>query len=349
MVRTGYDYSISSRTSDMFAYTAKQDGVVKSVTDKGIIIEYKDSTQHGVQLGRVFGKAEGSIYPHDIVTHLEAGKKFKKGDNIAYNTGWFEQDILDPTKIVLKKNMVVKTALLESDQTFEDSSSISIELSGKISAKTTKVKSLTVGFKQNILNPVKVGQSVTPKDLLLIIEDEITSNTDSFDEESLSVLRNLSNQAPKAKYHGIIDKIEVFYNGDKEDMSSGLRALADQSDRVLAQTCKATNKPVVTGRVDDEYRVSGTPLSLDKAEIKIYLTINTPSSVGDKGVFANQMKSVIGEVMNYSVTTKNGEKIDAIFSYRGFLNRIVNSPILIGTTTSLLKKIADKAIKIYEG
>lgn len=280
-IRTGYEYVIANRTTDLFAITARQPGKVLSKNKFGIIVEYEDGTKKGVSLGRNYGKAEGSMYPHDIVSNLEVGAVFKKGDAIAYNTGFFEQDILDPNAIIMKTSMSVKTALWESNQTFEDSSSISKELSSKLSAKTTKVKSIVVDFKNNLLNVVKPGQDIHPKDILMIIEDEITSTTSSFDEESLAVLKKLSNQAPVAKYTGTIDKVEIYYHGNKEDMSSSILMLTDRSDKLFGDIAKATNMPVITGKVNSDYRVGGVPLTLDKAEIKIYMTIETQAGVGD--------------------------------------------------------------------
>lgn len=348
-VRTGYESVIANRTSGMFAYNAKMNGKVIGKNKHGIIVEYEDGSRFGVALGRVFGKAEGSVYPHDIVTKLEAGSIFNKGDNIAYNTGFFEEDFLNPGQVILKNAMVVKTALYESNQTHEDSSSISKALSIKTTAKTTKVKSLTVNFNQNLLNVIKIGQKVFPKDILMLIEDEITSTTNAFDEESLAVLKKHSSSAPKAKYTGTIDKIEVFYHGNKEDMSPSLLALADHSDKQLNDMAKATNSPVITGQVNSDYRVSGLPLEIDRAEIKIYITIATSSGVGDKLVFANQLKSVVGEVMDYDVHTEAGEKIDAIFGERSIAARIVHSPKIIGTTITLLKVVAQQAVKMYKG
>jgi hypothetical protein len=281
VVRTGYENVIGNRTSEMFSYTAKSSGKVISKNKTGIIIEYEDGTKKGIPIGRIYGKAEGSVYPHDIVTPLSVGDTFKKGDTVVYNTSFFEPDFLDPKSAVMKNSMLVKTVLWESNQTLEDSSSISPELSKKLTTRTTKIKTVTVDFTQNLLNVVKVGQNVHPKDIFMLIEDPITSTTKYFDEESLSVLRKLSKQAPSSKYEGVIDRIEVFYHGSKEDMSSSLRALADQSDKLMADIAKSSNQPVITGKVNDDYRVGGTPLSLDRAEIKIYITIETQAGVGD--------------------------------------------------------------------
>lgn len=47
MIRTGYESVIGMRSGPMFAKTAKMDGVVTSVTDKGILVKYKDGTEEG--------------------------------------------------------------------------------------------------------------------------------------------------------------------------------------------------------------------------------------------------------------------------------------------------------------
>ena len=349
LVRTGYESVIGNRTHDMFCYTARQDGKVISIADKGIIVEYKDGTRKGVALGRIYGKAEGSVYPHDVKTTLKENSSFKAGDCIAYNDGFFEPDFLNPGRVIFKTSMLVKVALVETNQTFEDSSSISRKLSDKFNTKTTKVKSITVGFKQNLNRVLQPGTEVRPKDILMFIEDEITSSSGQFDDQSLETLKRLGSQTPHANYTGVIDKIEVLYHGDKQDMSASLKLLADRSDRSMADMCKSSGKPVITGQVNDEYRVSGVPLTLDKAEIKIYITTVDNSSTGDKIIMANQMKSVIGEVMDYQVTTEQGDEIDMFFSYKNILARVVNSPILIGTTSSLLKVLGRKAVQLYDG
>ena len=47
--------------------------------------------------------------------------------------------------------------------------------------------------------------------------------------------------------------------------------------------------------------------------------------------------------------TETGEKIDAVFGFRSISNRIVNSPIIQGTTISLLKTIGTNATDLYRG
>lgn len=66
-----------------------------------------------------------------------------------------------------------------------------------------------------------------------------------------------------------------------------------------------------------------------------------------KGVFANQMKTIFSEVMEEDYVTENGDVIDSIFGYTSINDRIVTSPILIGTTNTLLGVIAKKVIEAY--
>lgn len=348
-LRTGYEQVLAHRCGEMFAYMAKESGKVISVDPKGIIIEFDSGGRKGVNLGRQYGRAEGSTYPHDIVTSLKVGDTFVAGDAIAYNTGFFEPDFLNPKNVVWKSGLVAKTALYESSQTHEDSSVISSRLSTELTTQTTKVRSFVVNFEQGIKNVLKAGTVLYPSDVLFVIEDEVTNEAGLFDEETLATLQKLSNKAPRAKVKGIVDRIEVYYHGNKDDMSASLRYLANQSDKEFADTAKAVGKPVFSGRVTEEYRVSGTPLALDTAEIKVYITIKTMASIGDKGVFGNQMKSVFGEVMDYEMTTESGEAIDGIFGRRSITARNVLSPDIIGTSITLLNLIAKQAVNLYKG
>jgi len=347
-VRTGYESVVAKRVGGMFAQQAMMKGKVISVTPKALMVEYEDGQKHGYELGRQYGKAEGSVYPHDIVTRLKPNDFVEKGQVLTYNTGFFEPDFMDPKSIVWKSSMDSKVAFYESTQTLEDSCSISDKISRKLKTKTTKVKSYIMKFNQGISNVIKPGSSVKPNDILLIFQDEVTNEAGIFDEESLKVLKKFSNFAPKSKFYGVLDKIEIYYHGSKDDMSPTLRKLVDYTDKQLIETCKALGKKSITGSVNDEYSVDGKPLILDTAEIKLYFTVEDVAGVGDKVVFGNQLKSVIGEVMHKDMVTESGQTIDAVFGYRSAAARTVNSPLIIGTTSTLLKVISQKAIDIYK-
>lgn len=346
-VRTGYESVIGKRTGPMFATAADQDGVVVSVTPKGMVVKYADGEEQGIRLGRLYGVAEGTTYPHDLITPYEAGNKFKAGDILSYNTKFFEPDFVDPKLIVMKISGPILTAFFEGAETHEDSATLSPSARKTFSTEVTKVKSYVVGFDQNVLEVKSAGSAVDSRDVLMIIEDAITANTGNFSSDSLSTLKRLSGVSPKAGLRGTIERIEVLYHGDKDDMTATLKSLADRSDRGLREESVSTKRPVVNGRVTDDYRVSGTPLGLNKAEIRFYITTQGVTGVGDKVAFGHQMKATVSKVHVRDMYTESGEKVDATFSYRSVAARGVLSPPLLGTTTSLLDFISKQAASIY--
>lgn len=316
---------------------------------EGIIVEYEDGRLQGYKLGRQFGNAAGLTLAHHVVTPLAQGDRFKVGDPICYHDGFFEPDFFNKKQIVLKNAVNVTTALLESTDTHEDASAISKKVSGLLSTKITKVKTILVKFEESVSELVKVGQEVTADTPLCIIEDAVTANNKLFDETSLKTLRAVSAQSPRAKVKGIVERVEVFYHGDIVDMSESLQALAHQGDKDLKKRALASHSPVFTGSVDGGYRINANPLAVDCMAIVVYITSSVRSNTGDKGVYANQMKSVHSRVIEDVVKSEDGTVIDSFFGMKSIEARIVESPVLIGSINSLLRVIGKRAVDIYRG
>lgn len=348
-VRTGYEQVVVHRVGESFASTAKQDGIVTEVTDTGIKVQYKDGSEFGYEIGRRFGVAAGLTFAHEMQSNVSKGQKFKTGDVLVYNKGFFQKDILNPSSVVFKTSLNTIVALLESRQTHEDASAISKYLAGQLMTQTSKVKDVIVNFNQSVRNLVTIGQKVESDTVLCFIEDETTAKSKLFDESSLNTLRLLSSQSPTAKVNGIIERIEVYYLGDLQDMSESLFDIAKASDREFAVRARSQGKPVYTGQVTEAFRINGEPLDLDSLCIRIYITSDVQVGIGDKGVIANQMKTVFSEIMENKVTAEDGTEIHAIFGAQSIFNRIVNSPFIIGTTNVVLDLVGKKAVRIYNG
>jgi hypothetical protein len=280
-VRTGYDAVIAHRTYDLFAYTAKKPGIVKSLDEVGIVVEYTDGETQGYEIGRRFGNAAGLIIPHSVVTNLKIGDSIAVGDVIVYNTGFFEPDFFNPKQIVLKNSATVKTVLWESSQTLEDASTISTKSANLLKTKLTKKKDIVVSFDQSVSNLVKVGQVVDADSILCIIQDAVTADNKLFDDQSIDTLRAVSGQSPRAHVKGIVERIEIFYHGDKEDMSLSLQELATKGDKELKKRATSLEQPVYSGSVDGGFRIDSDQLGLDSLAIRIYITSEVTASVGD--------------------------------------------------------------------
>lgn len=346
-LRTGYEQVLSHRVGDLFAYTAKADGVVVASTGKALTVEYADGKTVSVETGRRFGTSAGSTFPHEIVSRVETGQKFKAGEVLTYNTNYFQPDPLNPSQVLWRAGILASTAVLESADTLEDSSVISERVAELLTTQATKLRDIVVRFDQHIHALVKVGAETNPETILCTIEDAATANNDLFDQDSLETLQHLGSQVPAAKYAGKVERIEVFYNGDFDDMSPSLRALAEAGDREEAKLQKSLGRPAYSRRVDSTQRIDGNPLEIDQFAIRVFITADVPAGVGDKGVFGSQLKTIFGRVMSGVNQTEAGQDLDAIFAYQSISNRIVNSPQLIGTTNTNLKVMSKRMAEIY--
>lgn len=280
-LRTGYERIIGQRTSDLFCSTATQQGKVTNVSKDAITVEYKDGSKQSVELGRRFGNAAGTHFPHSIVTDFKEGDTVKEGESIAYNENFFTPDPLNPKETLWKAGVMVKTALMEANDTFEDSSVISEKTADKLGTGITKVRYLFFDFDQTVTNLLEEGTEVSPDSILCTIEDSVTADNDLFDEDSLDTLKLLSGNTPRAKHSGKIDRVEVLYYGDKEDMSESLQSIASKYDRQLARKRRAVGKPVVTGQLSDSIRIDSQVVEMDTMVIKVYVTDDVSAGIGD--------------------------------------------------------------------
>lgn len=347
-IRTGYEQVVAQKTSDMYAAAATDDGKVISVNATGVIVQYANGEKQGYEIGRRFGNAAGLVIPHSVVSNVKTGQEFKRGHILTYNDNYFEKDILNPTNVVWKAGVLAKIVLMEVSETLEDSSAISTRIADKLTTAVTKTVDIVVNFTQTVNRLVKPGEHVNSEDILCIIEDSVTSNAGLFDDESLETLRIVENQSPQAKVKGIVERVEVYYHGDKEDMSDSLRVIANAADKQLADRLKSIGKTPLSGSVDEGFRIDGDPLPLDTMAIRVYITSQLSAGEGDKGVFANQMKTVFGKKFVGEYRTESGEQIDAIFGQKSIDDRVVHSPIMIGTTNVLLRVIGKKAYEAYK-
>jgi len=344
--RTEYEYIIPYRVGELYCKIAKRNGIVIEKTDKLLIVKYEDNTTESIMIGKRYGRLEGTVYSHNLISPLNKNDKFKENDILSYNDFFFEPDWLDSKRIIFKFGRNATIALAMTNEVFEDSSAISKEFSEKITTFSIKERSFIIEFTKNIINLLPVGTKVEPNTILFTLVDENT-NFSNLNEETVKLLQSLANLSPKAKVYGVIDKYEVRYNGDISDMSPSLRKIVTIINKEEYEATKGTEYEIISGQVNSEYNVNGKSLLIDTLELKVYLKTEISMGIGDKAVFAGQMKSVNSAVFEENIHTESGEKIDAFFSQKGILNRIVSSMYIIGTTNRLLKHISKQIAEKY--
>lgn len=347
-VRTGYERMMAHRSDELYAKVAADKGVVTAVSDVAVSVQYENGDVASFPLGRRFGAWGGVCLPHDIQCDLKAGDKLDKGDVILYNTKYFVRDILDPKQVIFKLSTLGRVVFWEAVDTLEDSCAIDDTLADQLTTQGTEIRYVTVKFDEEVRNLIKVGESVKPETILCTIHPATLGGSDLFDDAALTTLQTLSTNAPAAKVTGVVDKIEVLYTGDMEDMAASLRKLAEKSDFDLHKYRKQMRERTVDGRIEPGFRAGGTEVGMDTVVIKIYITGDIAMDVGDKLVVSSQMKSIVGRRLSGVQETEDGVPFNCIFSYDGLVRRIVNSAESIGTTTTLLLHIGNLAVAAYE-
>jgi len=339
-VRTGYEAVFASRADSKYVVTAIDPGEVISVSDNKLTVMYKKAGKKSYSLAEWTSKEEaGTTFPHKQVANFKKGAKFNKGASLAYDKAFFEPDIFDKTRVIYKMGTSINVALMETPETYEDSGAMYSKLAERLGTVVIKTKSIKLTNTDKIMSVLNPGDSVEPKTPLLSILDAITSSVSGdLDKRSLEILKDLKMLSPKAGYRGKIMKVQVYYNCEFKTLSPSIKKLVLETDKTLKD---ATGH---TGEVDGGYSIDGVPLAENELEIKYYIRTTESHGVADKAVLGNQLKFTVGEVYNDPIYTENGEVVEAKFSTRSIAARIVNSPGLLGTTSTLLEALTNKVV-----
>ncbi|AFQ96706.1 RNA polymerase beta subunit [Erwinia phage phiEaH2] len=334
--RTEQEKAVAHRTSVKHARVIDKAGKITGISDDHIEITYEDGEKEAFPLGRWFGAHEGTYYPHTLVTRWKAGDKLPAGTVITYNDQHFEVDIYDPTQVSWKNGILATVALPEGEEVIEDSNAISERFASKAQSDVTKLKEVTITFTQNLLEIGKEGDHVDVDSILCTFTDNLTGDMSGFSKEAAATLQDLSSFAPRAGVRGHIDKIEVVYHGETEDMTPSLAELVRKYDRIRRKAALAVNRDDPTdGRVTGDYRVEGVPLAYNSLCVRFYITHRVDMAAADKMVIANQLKTTVQEVMRGVNRTESGDDIDILFGRDSVDARIVGSIQRIGTANAV--------------
>lgn len=345
---TGYDTVMAHRTSDLYAKAATQDGKVVSADEKYVVVKYKDGTEDRIEVGRRYGRVPDGYVPHDLVCDLKKGQSFKAGDVLTYNEGYFERDPLNPTQVIWRMGVYGNTLLIEAPNTYEDSCEVSQKFAHMFATKTSATRDIVVPFDNDIIDMVKLGDKVASDSILCKLRQSNAESAGVYGDNAEATLWKLSANMPTAKVAGYIEKIEVLYHGEIDDMSDSLKKMARKSDKEMADHRKALGQPIISGKIDDTMRIGAKPLDPNSAVIRVYMTKDLPAGEGDKGVIGNQGKTVISNVMVGTNVTENGDPIDIKFSWKSFANRMVESPKIMGGMNTLLFLMSDLAYEFWK-
>lgn len=348
-VQTGGERTIAYRTTSSWVNVAQKPGKVRSVSKKFLEVDYDDGTSEVFAIGRKFGTWSGKVIPHDMLAFVKVGDRFDTDDILTYNSHYFQPDTIDPKQVVFKRGMTAKMVMVESTETLEDACSVSRAFGEKLTTGATEKRYVKIPFDHSVEVLAKVGDRVNYETILCNLRPPMSGLGDSYSDDAQAALDLLNTLTPKADHHGIIDKLEVMYTGDIDNMSESLQEIVSRSDNELYRENKALGIPVKSAYVDPSYRINNSDITKDHVVICFYITETVGVGVGDKLVFGNQMKSIVSKVVDKPYVSEDGSVIDVAFSRQSIANRIVNSMDLIATTNTVLKLAENRIINAYYG
>lgn len=322
-------------------------------------LEPLPKTEPGVvdvfRFGETYTSVSGSHLRQDIVLNVKPGERVQKGDIVAYNAGFFEPD-LDSRQVTWKHGVPCMVAFGELSSTLEDSCMITRDFGAKLTMAPAHVRPVVITNKTVLHQIVNIGDEVQTTDLLCVLEDgELDALTMTDDPDTVEFLAELNRKAPRAKYHGHIVELAMYYSCPIESMHPSVARLATQLYRHQMKTAAAA----ADGRYPERFpepdlvpvgsKFRGIEFAEDTVVIMITISEELPCGTGDKLVLCSASKSIVGEVLEQVPSTESGVPLDMIFSAASIQNRIILSPLLQGVANRVLEKVEQDIVSMYFG
>lgn len=284
--------------------------------------------------------------------NMVEGERFKRGDIIIYNPGFFVPSPLSK-QVTFKHGVTGTVALMEKSSNHEDASEISQSLANRLKMTPAHQREIVTNKDAILLKIVKLGDHVETSDPLCIISDDYIVQTGlTVDSENLDIMEKLNRQTPSAGYTGIVSKIRILYSCSRDKLSDSLKIVLKAYEKEVKDNFKAlslnndTSLPERPGWVAPGTKYKGIDFTADTVIIEFMIQEEIGVAEGDKLCFANSSKSIVSLVSEKQHYTQSGIPVDALFSGVGISNRIVSSPFN-GLAERCLDKLKENVLKMY--
>lgn len=340
LISNGADQALPYLITNTFAFKAKSDGKVIECTDNYAVVEYKDKTKDFIDLrDNVKKNSSAGFYTSvKLSMDLKNGQSFKSGQILAYDKTSFSDGVGHTRNIAYNSGIMCMTALLNTDEGFEDSGIGSEWLSNAAASNVITQKDISLPKNTNILSIVKKGQKVEEGDILLLFQN-------AYDDEDVNILlktladdmddvTDLGKIPIKSKYTGTIKDIKIYRTVDKSELSDSLKKLVNQVEKEsddIEKVAKKHSIDYIKG-LNANYKLENTGKLKNVDEgvlIEIYIEYEDKLSIGDKMILLTANKMVIKDIFPAGkepwAVFDPINKIDAFASIGGTSARMVTS------------------------
>lgn len=362
LVSNGSDQALPYLTNNNFSFKAKDDGVVKELTDEYMIVTYKNGTSDFIDLREIVKKnSDGGFFA--VVKFdpykLKKGSKFKKYQVLAYDKLTYSDDYGDHDKLAYNIGCLAKIAILLTDEGFEDSAVIDNKLSEDMASDIVVKKDVILNKNSNVYSIKDIGTPLQEGDPLIIFQS-------AFDEEDSNALlktlsadnseiKELGRITLRSKVTGVLQDIKMYRTVDKSELSPSLRKIFNDYESKISTTKKKMAKyNIDTKEYDADYKLEPTGKLKgveDGVLIEFYLKYHDKMSVGDKLVYYSALKGVIKGIFPkgqepYTEFRPN-EKIRSFLTASSVSRRMTGSIIKIGILQKILVELDRKIKDLY--
>lgn len=371
LVTNGADEAVPYLTSDIFAFKAKKDGVIKEVVLNGkpngrgdyMIIEYKNGGYDYISLEEEIRKNSDGGYsvPMRLYTDLKEGQSVKAGSILAYDKLSFASSLGESGNLAATCGTLAKVAIISTDENFEDSAIITQRFASKLGTDVVTEISTVVSKSSNIFLYADIGDFVHEGDTIMSIQEG--SDTD---DATARIMKNLSvdkdtvselgRKPIKSHYTGTLTDVKIYRTCDLDDMSPSLRAFVNKHESVIRKKKSIYKKYGLnenllppTTKVE---QVGKTKNVEDGVKIVFYIKYTDNMSIGDKVVFYSANKGIIKYIIQEGdepyTDFRPDEPIDAFSSCSSVSNRLTASNILYTSVAKLMVEL-DRSLKDIAG
>lgn len=343
LITNGADEALPYLISDTFAFKAKNNGKVVEITDEFMVVEYTDGTKDFVDLSDKVQKnsSSGFYITIKLSTKLKVGSKFKKDDIIAYDEPSFSDSIGASDCISYNIGPMVKFAILNTNEGYEDSAIVSEKLSEDLASGVVILehgRGFVIPKDADIFNFIEKGTFVNEGDELFILQNAYD------DEDANALLRALKSDndvlsagrvSIRAGHTGVVEDIIIKRTVETNELSPTLKKIVNSYENNIKnkkKQLKDLGVEDVNHNIPDIGVLPATGKlknAQDSVYIEIYIKYHDKFSIGDKLIYGAAVKGVAKEIISEGLEPKSTyrpeEPVDALLSIGSLNARMVTS------------------------
>lgn len=294
LITTGASEAMPYLCSDMFAFKAKNDGVVKELTDKYMLLEYKDKTQDYINLEeQVMHNADGGFWIGlQMITDKKQGQHFKANDLIAWDKKNFSKQ-MGLNELSYNMGCLAKVAIQTDENTYEDSGVCSEWLSNAMGSDIIMKSEVFLLPASNILYIAKKGQALTEGEPILIYQNAFDENDANMILKNLNIedddISVIGRSIVKSKVTGVLSDIRISRTCDISEMSDSMKKLVNSKEseiNKLKKIAKNSISPVKFDPTEKLEPIGKLRNAEDQVCIEFFMSYHARIAIGETFKFA---------------------------------------------------------------